>query len=168
MPEINYVKKTYYYCNICLCKKFKTQKYLDDHMKRRHYNFKEQYIDKEIIEEKKVEEENYRIEFDEKLKIMKNEFETMINQKRENDELAILNKKLDLLQTQVMSQNYNNIFNYRNILNHYNKKNYYQNSVNKEKKEKSENELKMKYNDLNKKYDDLLKKIEERKGNTYI
>ena len=162
MPEINYVKKTYYYCNICLCKKFKTQKYLDDHMKRRHYNFKEQYIDKEIIEEKKVEEENYRIEFDEKLKIMKNEFETMINQKRENDELAILNKKLDLLQTQVMSQNYNNIFNYRNILNHYNKKNYYQNSVNKEKKEKSENELKMKYNDLNKKYDDLLKKIEEK------
>ena len=28
-------------------------------MKRRHYNFKEQYIDKEIIEEKKVEEENF-------------------------------------------------------------------------------------------------------------
>ena len=38
VPEINYVQKTYYYCNICLGKKFKTQKYLDEHMKRRHYN----------------------------------------------------------------------------------------------------------------------------------
>ena len=39
ISEISYIKKTYYYCNICLGKKFKTQKYLDEHMIRRHYNY---------------------------------------------------------------------------------------------------------------------------------
>ena len=54
VPEINYIKKTYYYCNICLGKKFKTQKYLDEHMRRRHYNFKELIVDKKEMEEKKL------------------------------------------------------------------------------------------------------------------
>ena len=39
-PEIHNIKKTYYYCSICTGKKFKTQKYLDEHMERRHYNQK--------------------------------------------------------------------------------------------------------------------------------
>ena len=162
VPEINYIKKTYYYCNICLGKKFKTQKYLDDHMRRRHYNFNELIIDKNETEEKKVEEENYRLEFDEKIKSMKSEFENMIKQKEENNELALINKRFELLQAQIMSQNYNNIINYRANLNYYNKKNYQQISLNKKQNEQIENEFKNKYEILIKKYDDLLKKYEEK------
>ena len=162
VPEINYIKKTYYYCNICLGKKFKTQKYLDDHMRRRHYNFKELIIDKKEMEEKKVEEENYRLEFDEKIKAMKSEFENMIKQKEENNELALINKRFELLQAQIMSQNYNNIINYRANLNYYNKKNYQQISLNKKQNEQIDIEFKNKYEILIKKYNDLLKKYEEK------
>ena len=122
VPEIKYINKTLYYCSICLKKKFKTQKYLDEHMMRRHFNQKEIIINKEDIEEKKVEEDNYHLEFEEKLNSMKTEFINLINQKEQNNELSILNKKLDLLQTQILSQNYNNNINFRSNINYYNKK----------------------------------------------
>ena len=51
-PEIHNIKKTYYYCSICTGKKFKTQKYLDEHMERRHYNQKK-IIMKESEEKEK-------------------------------------------------------------------------------------------------------------------
>ena len=163
VPEINYVQKTYYYCNICLGKKFKTQKYLDEHMKRRHYNQQQLInINKEEEEEKKVEEDNYRLEFEDRLNTMRNEFMNLIKQKEENDEFAILNKKLELLQVQMMSQNYNNIINYKNNLNYYNKK-YNKSSSKIERKDKSQNELKQKYDELNKKYNELKIKFEEKK-----
>ena len=108
ISEKNYIQKTYYYCNICLGKKFKTQKYLDEHMMRRHYNQQNlKNVNKEEIEEKKDEEDNYRLEFEEKLNSMRNEFVNLIKQKEENNEFALLNKKLELLQVQMMSQNYN-------------------------------------------------------------
>ena len=112
VPEKNYIAKTYYYCNICVGKKFKTQKYLDDHMKRRHYNQKGFFSNREIIEEEKIEKDNYRLDFENKLNTMRNEFMDLINLKEENDEYALLNKKLDLLQTQIISHNYSNIINY--------------------------------------------------------
>ena len=39
-PELFDTKKTFYYCSICSGKKFKSQKYLDEHMERRHFNQK--------------------------------------------------------------------------------------------------------------------------------
>ena len=159
--EINYINKTYYYCNICLKKKFKTQKYLDDHMMRRHYNQKQIFINKENLEEEKIEDDNYRMEFEEKINKMRIEFINMINKKEENNELSLLNKKLDLLQTQIVSQNYNNI-NYKSNINYYNKKNYQKYVSNLENKDKALKLLQLKYDDLNQQYNDLLGKIEEK------
>ena len=139
-PEINYIKKTYYYCNICLGKKFKSQKYLDEHMIRRHYNFKDLYIDKKEIEAKKAEDEKYRLEFNERINLIKSEYENMFKQKEERQEFDLLNKKFELLQNQIMLQ-YNNI--------------------NKEKN-KTENEFKIKYDELFIKYNNLLKILEEK------
>ena len=139
-PEINYIKKTYYYCNICLGKKFKSQKYLDEHMIRRHYNFKDLYIDKKEIEAKKAEDEKYRLEFNERINLIKSEYENMFKQKEERQEFDLLNKKFELLQNQIMLQ-YNNI--------------------NKEKN-KTENEFKNKYDELFIKYNNLLKILEEK------
>ena len=139
IPEISYIKKTYYYCNICLGKKFKTQKYLDEHMIRRHYNFKDLYINKKEIEEKKEQDELYRLEFNEKINLIKSQYDALFMQKEDNREFDILNKKFELLQNQIMLQN---------------------NKINKEKN-KSENEVKIKYDDLLEKYNILLKKLEE-------
>ena len=139
IPEISYIKKTYYYCNICLGKKFKTQKYLDEHMIRRHYNFKDLYINKKEIEEKKEQDELYRLEFNEKINLIKSQYDALFIQKEDNREFDILNKKFELLQNQIMLQN---------------------NKINKDKN-KSENEVKIKYDDLLEKYNILLKKLEE-------
>ena len=139
IPEISYIKKTYYYCNICLGKKFKTQKYLDEHMIRRHYNFKDLYINKKEIEEKKEQDELYRLEFNEKINLIKSQYDALFIQKEDNREFDILNKKFELLQNQIMLQN---------------------NKINKDKN-KSENEFKIKYDDLLEKYNILLKKLEE-------
>ena len=139
-PEISYIKKTYYYCNICLGKKFKSQKYLDEHMIRRHYNFKDLYIDKKEIEAKKAEDEKYRLEFNERINLIKSEYENLFKQKEERQEFDLLNKKFELLQNQIMLQ-YNNI--------------------NKEKN-KTENEFKIKYDELFIKYNNLLKILEEK------
>ena len=139
-PEISYIKKTYYYCNICLGKKFKSQKYLDEHMIRRHYNFKDLYIDKKEIEAKKAEDEKYRLEFNERINLIKSEYENMFKQKEERQEFDLLNKKFELLQNQIMLQ-YNN--------------------MNKEKN-KTENEFKIKYDELFIKYNNLLKILEEK------
>ena len=162
VPEIKYINKTLYYCSICLKKKFKTQKYLDEHMMRRHFNQKELIINKEDIEEKKVEEDNYHLEFEEKLNSMKTEFINLINQKEQNNELSILNKKLDLLQTQILSQNYNNNINFRSNINYYNKKNYRKVETKKEREDKSLILLQLKYDELNKKYNELKIKFEEK------
>ena len=139
ISEISYIKKTYYYCNICLGKKFKTQKYLDEHMIRRHYNFKDLYINKKEIEEKKEQDELYRLEFNEKINLIKSQYDALFMQKEDNREFDILNKKFELLQNQIMLQN---------------------NKINKEKN-KSENEVKIKYDGLLEKYNILLKKLEE-------
>ena len=165
-PEIFDTKKTYYYCSICSGKKFKSQKYLDEHMERRHFNQKGLIRDYRDKEEKKVQEKNYKQEFEDKLNLMKKEIEGMIKQKEENNEFAMLNKKLELLQNQMLQQNYNNIFTYRNNLNYQNKTNTQQNTVKKEIKERNEKssnkDYKKKYEDLEKEFKELFKKNEEK------
>ena len=165
-PELFDTKKTYYYCSICSGKKFKSQKYLDEHMERRHFNQKGLIRDYRDEEEKKIQEKNYKQEFEDKLNLMRKEIEGMIKQKEDNNEFAMLNKKLELLQNQMLQQNYNNILTYRNNFNYQNKANNQQNIIKKEVKEKNEKSLnknyKKKYEDLEKEYKDLYKKNEEK------
>ena len=161
ISEKNFIHKTYYYCNICLGKKFKTQKYLDEHMKRRHYNKEGFFTYKKIIEEEKDEKDNYRLDFENKLNTLREEFMNLINVKEDNNEYALLNKKLDLLQTQIISNNYNNIINNQNNNTNYFELNKYNKII--ENNNKAQIELKIKYDELNKKYQDLLKKFEETK-----
>ena len=131
-PDYNNVKKIYYYCSICSGKKFKSQKYLDEHMERRHYNQKDLFKNSGDYEERKDQEKNYRKEFEEKLNSMKNELELMVKQKEENNEFALINKRLELLQNQIIQQNYNNIIYPKNNSNFQNNVNYPQNYVKKE------------------------------------
>ena len=161
ISEKNYIQKTYYYCNICLGKKFKTQKYLDEHMKRRHYNKEGFFTYKKIIEEEKDEKDNYRLDFENKLNTLREEFMNLINAKEDNKEYALLNKKLDLLQTQIISNNYNNIINNQNNNTNYFELNKYNKII--ENNNKAQIEIKIKYDELNKKYQELLKKFEETK-----
>ena len=157
--DFNSTKKTYYYCSICSGKKFKSQEYLDEHMERRHYNQKEFFKQSGGREEKKDQDINYRQLFESKLNKMKNELESMIKQKEENNEFALLNKRLELLQNQILQQNYINTgFNYKNNINYQTNTNVKQNYAKKE----SNIDYKKKYEELKRECKDLSKKNEEK------
>ena len=157
--DFNSTKKTYYYCSICSGKKFKSQEYLDEHMERRHYNQKEYFKQRGEREEKKEQDINYRQLFESKLNKMKNELESMIKQKEENNEFALLNKRLELLQNQILQQNYINTgFNYKNNINYQTNTNVKQNYAKKE----SNIDYKKKYEELKRECKDLSKKNEEK------
>ena len=157
--DFNSTKKTYYYCSICSGKKFKSQEYLDEHMERRHYNQKEFFKQRGEREEKKEQDINYRQLFESKLNKMKNELESMIKQKEENNEFALLNKRLELLQNQILQQNYINTgFNYKNNINYQTNTNVKQNYAKKE----SNIDYKKKYEELKRECKDLSKKNEEK------
>ena len=156
--------KNYYYCSICSGKKFKSKKYLDEHMERRHYNQNNMLRDSGDREERKVQEKDYKKDFEDKLNMMKNEIEAMIKQKEENNEFALLNKRLALLQNQILEQNYNNMINFKNNINYQRYPNYPPNSVKKEVKETSSTntDYKKKYEELYKNYKDFAKRDEEK------
>lgn len=156
--DSNNSKKVYYYCSICSGKKFKSQQYLDEHMERRHYNQKDLFNRNGDREERKVQERNYRQEFETKLNLMKNEIESMIKQKEESNDFAILIKRLEALQNQILQQNNNIGFNFRNNINYQNSANIKQNHTIKE----SNVDFKKKYEDAKREIRDLSKKNEEK------
>ena len=156
--DSNNSKKVYYYCSICTGKKFKSQQYLDEHMERRHYNQKDLFNRNGDREERKVQERNYRQEFETKLNLMKNEIESMIKQKEESNDFAILIKRLETLQNQILQQNNNIGFNFRNNINYQNSANIKQNHTIKE----SNVDFKKKYEDAKREIRDLSKKNEEK------
>ena len=133
-PEFNETKKNYYYCRICSGKKFKSQKYLDEHMERRHFNQREFFKTAGEREERKSQEKNYRKEFEMKLNSLKNELESMIKQKEENNELALLNQRLELIQNQIVQQNYNNIISPKSNINYKANVDYSKNIIKREQK----------------------------------
>lgn len=106
-------------------------------MERRHYNQNNMLRDSGDREERKVQDKDYKKDFEDKLNMMKNEIEAMIKQKEENNEFALLNKRLALLQNQILEQNYNNMINFKNNINYQRYPNYPPNSVKKEVKETS-------------------------------
>ena len=163
-PEFNESKKNYYYCRICSGKKFKSQKYLDEHMERRHFNQREFFKTAGEREERKSQEKNYRKEFEMKLNSLKNELESMIKQKEENNELALLNQRLELIQNQIVQQNYNNIISPKNNINYKANVDYSKNIIKREQKvdyQKRNEEPKKENKELTKMLEEQNKRMEE-------
>ena len=156
-PEFNETKKNYYYCRICSGKKFKSQKYLDEHMERRHFNQREFFKISTEREERKTQEKNYKKEFETKLNSLKNELESMFRQKEENNEFALLNQRLESMQKLILQQNYNNIENPKSIINYKNNIDYSQKIIKKEQNI----EHKRKNEEPKKENKELIKFIEE-------
>ena len=86
-------KKQRFYCQICTNKKFKTQQYLDEHIKRRHLNYYPQFINIQ----KRNKKSNASV-FEEKLNEMKKYFELLLNQSIKRAHYIRLNEKLNGLQ----------------------------------------------------------------------
>ena len=160
-------KKKYYYCSLCSGKKFISQKYLDEHIERRHYNQKDLIRQSGQKEEEKVQEKkNYRQQFEDKLNLMMKDFELKMKQQEENNDFVFLLNKMESLKDKMLQQNLNNteLINGNNI-NYQNSISYQQNIERNEKKETSSNkehkkrndEYKKKYEETKKKYDELKK-----------
>ena len=163
-PEFDESKKNYYYCRICSGKKFKSQKYLDEHMERRHFNQREFFKTVGEREERKSQEKNYRKEFEMKLNSLKNELESMIKQKEENNELALLNQRLELIQNQIVQQNYNNIISPKSNINYKANVDYSKNIIKREQKvdyQKRNEEPKKENKELTKMLEEQNKRMEE-------
>ena len=100
-------ERKYYFCKICSGKKFISQKYLDEHIQRRHYDQIEIDSEREYQQarEKQSRENNYKEMFDKKLDNLREHFEKLILQGQEANELNSLNKKLDSLRSEIIYQN---------------------------------------------------------------
>jgi hypothetical protein len=86
-------KKQRFYCQICTNKKFKTQQYLEEHIKRRHLNYYPQFLN--------IQNRNKKTNasvFEEKLNEMKKYFELLLNQSIKRAHYIRLNEKLNGLQ----------------------------------------------------------------------
>ena len=104
-----------YYCKICKGKGFKSQKFLEEHIQRRHYDIIDIESNKDYQEEKEIniEENKYKEIFDKKIDTLKSYFEKLLQQNKESDELNYFNKKFDYLSNQIILQN-NAILNNQN------------------------------------------------------
>ena len=104
-------KKEYYFCKFCANKKFRTQQYLDDHMKRRHYYALDSERENQETRDSNIKEKNNKKEFEEKLNSMKEYFEKLIKQNQENNDFSLLYKRIDDLSNKIISQNVNGKYN---------------------------------------------------------
>ena len=119
-------KQKYYFCKICSGKKFKSQQFLDDHMQRRHFYEMQsgQYEEKKANKEKR-----YKQNFDEKLNSMRDYFENIIKQTQDTKEFELINKKIDDIQSKIISQNTNSNFG-SNFNYNYSQKDFYLRNMN--------------------------------------
>ena len=105
--------KKYYYCEICTNKKFKSQKYLDEHIARRHPD----YINKRL-KQKNKKENKLNIElYQKKLNDMKNYFDNLIYKSIKKIQYIKINEKLNSLQNLYEMGKYFNNINNNNITN---------------------------------------------------
>lgn len=124
-------KKQRYFCQICTNKKFKTAHYLEEHIKRRHLNYYQQFPNYQNRNKKS----NVEV-FEEKLNEMKKYFEILINQSIKKAQYIRLNERLNGLNNLLLmmpNQNLrNNNINYNdnNIGINYNQENTYINQNN--------------------------------------
>ena len=93
--EKNDRSKQRFYCQFCANKKFYTEQYLEDHMRRRHLNYYQKFISKM----------NKQPDYDSKLNDMKTYFENMITNNQLRNDYYRLNEKLNGLENLINSQN---------------------------------------------------------------
>ena len=93
--EKNDRSKQRFYCQFCANKKFYTEQYLEDHMRRRHLNYYQKFISKK----------NKQPDYDSKLNDMKTYFENMITNNQLRNDYYRLNEKLNGLENLINSQN---------------------------------------------------------------
>ena len=109
----NFLRTKKYYCEICTNKKFKSQKYLDEHIARRHPG----YINKRL-KQKNKKENKLNIElYQKKLNDMKNYFDNLIYKSIKKIQYIKINEKLNSLQNLYEMGKYFNNINNNNITN---------------------------------------------------
>ena len=109
----NFLRTKKYYCEICTNKKFKSQKYLDEHIARRHPD----YINKRIKQKNKKENKLNTELYQKKLNDMKNYFDNLIYKSIKKIQYIKINEKLNSLQNLYEMGKYFNNINNNNIIN---------------------------------------------------
>ena len=108
--------KKRYYCEICSNKKFKTQKYLDEHYIRRHPDYNRNKTKNKNNENKLATES-----FENKLNDMKKYFENLISKSFRKMQYIKINEKINNLQNLIeiskLNSNNNNNININNNIN---------------------------------------------------
>ena len=108
--------KKRYYCEICSNKKFKTQKYLDEHYIRRHPDYNRNKTKNKNNENKLAKES-----FENKLNDMKKYFENLISKSFRKMQYIKINEKINNLQNLIeiskLNSNNNNNININNNIN---------------------------------------------------
>ena len=103
---VNESEKKLYFCKYCTGKKFKSQKYLDEHIQRRHFDQIDIDSEKDYQEAREnFKEKQYKEIFEKKLNSLRDYCEKLFQQNNENTELNLINRKIDYLNDQLMSQN---------------------------------------------------------------
>lgn len=87
-----------FYCQFCSNKKFKTEQYLEDHLRRRHMHLMETYNIKKQRHEK-------RVKIEEKLAETQAFFENMFNSYKMKNEFDSLQKQIKDLQKSLIDRN---------------------------------------------------------------
>ena len=90
----NEIYKKKYYCHICSNKKFKSQYYLDEHIKRRHPSYTQNTPKEKNSKENKINIELYQ----KKLNEMKKYFDLLIYKSMKKIQYIKINEKLNSLQ----------------------------------------------------------------------
>ena len=109
----NFLRTKKYYCEICTNKKFKSQKYLDEHIARRHPD----YINKRLKQKNKKENKLNIQLYQKKLNDMKNYFDNLIYKSIKKIQYIKINEKLNSLQNLYEMGKYFNNINNNNITN---------------------------------------------------
>ena len=157
----NESEKKLYFCKYCTGKKFKSQKYLDEHIQRRHFDQIDIDSEKDYQEAREnFKEKQYKEIFERKLNSLREYCEKIFQQNNENTELNLINRKIDYLNDQLMSQNnlkINNNYNQNGLcINcHQNLNNIPQRNINNQKNGQRPTNNK-EIENLNDKYNDLI------------
>ena len=93
--------KQRFYCQYCANKKFKTEQYLEDHMRRRHLNYYQRYLNDK---KKKKNHINFK-QYDKKLEDMKKSFEQILLQAKSKNDLNRISDKINNLENLIAISN---------------------------------------------------------------
>ena len=96
--------KQRFYCQFCSGKKFYTEEYLEDHIRRRHMNHI-QYLEKKNAKKERKQNHNTAELLNSKLSEMKSYFETLIRSTQMKNDFNFLSQKLNSLENSLNMRN---------------------------------------------------------------